>query len=590
MSNPTTTWISTPDRYMHRFAACVLAAILSASICTGCGKSEESGQEDSETKQSNSEKKPAGSEQKQAEPEKPKAPVPGEKDYEKGEYAMEQGDRETAIKFFAKAAEQGHPEAMNILGVIKNQEQEYEEALAYFKQASELGSLNAMRNLAICYHNGLGCEANEAESFKLYLKMAESGDASAQNMVGVYYFSGEAVAQNDQEALKWFRKAVAQGDQTAQMNLGKCYLWGRGVEKNEASAFQCFEKAAKQGNEEAYYQMGLCYLNGLGVDRNESEAGACFRHAYNLIRKMEDTPDHQYELALACYSFYLNSDKELRDLKAKRAAREAGPWDYKLHDDLLDMDKQIAELQRDQMRPYHLQEYNSWLKKAAENGNPHAQYRMAEDSINPVVKKAWYKKAAEQGIMEANRELGKLYCDPWEKLQNNADSAEAKQWYEKAAEQGDVLSQYALARIYKEIEKDDAKAFTWYKKTAEHPFVEDDFLSLNEEEINSAILTAQYNLAKCYADGKGVEDDENEAFKWYKKVANCSLEQFYYKSDYHSTLASAYYELGVCYERGWGCSKSQSEAIRWYKLASTSEYYSDGKTKALKALERLGQK
>src|SRR2546430_16350108 len=85
------------------------------------------------------------------------------------------------------------------------------------------------------------------------------------------------------------------------------------------------------------------------------------------------------------------------------------------------------------------------------------------------------------------------------------------------------IAQYQLGRCYangKGIEKDEVKAFEWYKKSAK------------QEDSN-----AQYQLGQCYKDGIGVEKDEVKAFKWYKKSAK-------------QGNSNAQNKLVLCYESG----------------------------------------
>ena len=52
----------------------------------------------------------------------------GDKDYEKGVFALEEGNVETAVKYFTKAMEKGNAEAANRLGMIKHHEKKFDEA------------------------------------------------------------------------------------------------------------------------------------------------------------------------------------------------------------------------------------------------------------------------------------------------------------------------------------------------------------------------------------------------------------------------------------------------------------------------------
>ena len=75
-----------------------------------------------------------------------------------------------------------------------------------------------------------------------------------------------------------------------------------------------------------------------------------------------------------------------------------------------------------------------------------------------------------------------------------------------AAELGYAEAQYRLALGYSYglgVERNDAEAVKWYRKAAEQ-----------------GIAEAQFKLGVCYADGRGVRPDYTEACKWYRKYVD----------------------------------------------------------------------
>ncbi len=65
---------------------------------------------------------------------------------------------------------------------------------------------------------------------------------------------------------------------------------------------------------------------------------------------------------------------------------------------------------------------------------------------------------------------------------------------------------------------------------------------------------AQYRLGRCYDKGRGVEENNQEAFRWYAK----SAAQGYAKAEYH---------LGRCYHKGKGTEKDMEKAVFYYAKA-----------------------
>jgi len=101
--------------------------------------------------------------------------------------------------------------------------------------------------------------------------------------------------------------------------------------------------------------------------------------------------------------------------------------------------------------------------------------------------------------------------------------------------------------------KDYETAVTYYRKSAEKG---------NEK--------AQFNLARCYAKGEGIEKNQVEAVKWMRKAAE-------------QGFAPAQYNLGCCYETGNGVEKDLKEAESWFRKA-----VEQGVEQAKTALKRIG--
>lgn len=99
---------------------------------------------------------------------------------------------------------------------------------------------------------------------------------------------------------------------------------------------------------------------------------------------------------------------------------------------------------------------------------------------------------------------------------------------------------------------------------------------------------AQNYIGVCYALGKGVEKDFQEAYKWFRKAdqadcydANCNLGRCHYLGEgtkqnskkaftcfkLASNLTEAQYNLGVCYYLGTGVQQNFSEAFKCFQLA-----------------------
>lgn len=188
-----------------------------------------------------------------------------------------------AEKFYRIAAEQGHEDAQNNLGMLyangEGVQVNYTEAAKWFRKAAEQGSAESQFALGWCYENGRGVTLDYYEAAKWTRKAAEQGHTRSQYALGRYLSTGYGVQQNHTEAAKWFRKAAEQGHAIAQNSLGYCYIREIGVRKDDAEAVKWYRKAAEQGHADAQNNLGGCYYTGTGVRKDKTEAAKWFRKA-----------------------------------------------------------------------------------------------------------------------------------------------------------------------------------------------------------------------------------------------------------------------------------------------------------------------
>jgi len=85
---------------------------------------------------------------------------------------------------------------------------------------------------------------------------------------------------------------------------------------------------------------------------------------------------------------------------------------------------------------------------------------------------------------------------------------------------------------------------------------------------------AQFSLGKMYDFGKGVQQDDTEAVKWYLQAAE-------------QGNAKAQFNLAVMYARGKGVLQSGEAAADWYYKAGLSYLKEGKKDDALRCVERI---
>ncbi|WP_372474147.1 hypothetical protein AB4865_02430 [Capnocytophaga sp. ARDL2] len=116
-------------------------------------------------------------------------------------------DEIKGMSYLHASAGQGHSEALNYLGTIYEEKQEYEKAFESFLLSAENRNLYGQYNLGRCYEKGIGVEKSYEKAMNWYLKSARQGNPSAQFRIGRLYHLGEGIKQSEFRALNWFEKA-----------------------------------------------------------------------------------------------------------------------------------------------------------------------------------------------------------------------------------------------------------------------------------------------------------------------------------------------------------------------------------------------
>ena len=345
--------------------------------------------------------------------------------------------------------------------------------ISLLKTLANEGYIFAQVFIGLLYRGGISLKQDYTEAIKWIRKAAERGSVCAQITLYGIYSAGKAIEEDYVEATKWARKAAEQGNVKAQLLLGGLYVRGEGVEQDFAEGVKWFRKAAEQGNADAQCGLSMCYYEGAGVKQDIPEAV-------------------------------------------------------------------------------------KWLRKAAEQGNADAQlefgrlYVKGEGVEQDFVKATkWLRKAAEQGNSDAQCDLG-LYYYAGKGIKQ--DFAEGLKWFLKAAEQENAVAQYCLGMCYYEgtgVKQDIPEAAKWLCKALEQE--DEDAEKLFEDNIAAPLelemydetmpllmafakegyARAQYLLGECYNYGNGVDEDEEEAVKWYRKAAEqghedaqCELDEY----------------------------------------------------------------
>ncbi|HAU0671671.1 enhanced entry protein EnhC [Legionella pneumophila serogroup 1] len=276
-------------------------------------------------------------------------------------------------------------------------------------------------------------------------------------------------------------------DAVAEYYLGRLYLYGYGQLKNNRVAMRYFTKSAEKGYLPAVLLMAKYSLLH---EKNPEEAARWFKQA----AAVGDVSAQMFMAAAYLYGVGVKKNTDIARRYYIDAAKNGNPIaQYTLAEYFLESkhagNKKLGII---------------WLNKAAENGDPKALTELGRFYVaGQMVAKDTSKgvellnKAASEQYAPAMLELGKLAL-----MQNQYD--EAIQWLNKAAKQSTEAT-LELAHIYLQ---DKSPAYD--PKTG--------FLLVLKAAQNGSVQ-AQKELANLYQKGIGVAADEELSKQWTLKAA-----------------------------------------------------------------------
>ena len=159
-------------------------------------------------------------------------------------------------------------------------------------------------------------------------------------------------------------KLAEDGNAEAQANLGVCYAQGKGVSVNGDESVKWLKMAAEQGEPKAQYYLSVAYNRGFGVQQDFNES----------LRLLNESANQGF---------------------AKAQNQLGGVYEYGLGG-----------------VPKDANEALNWYRKAAEQGEPQAQWSVGVDFHNKgdyaeAVK--WFEKSAAQDYSGGQLMLGMCY-------------------------------------------------------------------------------------------------------------------------------------------------------------------------------------
>ncbi|MBO5166423.1 MAG: sel1 repeat family protein [Lachnospiraceae bacterium] len=128
--------------------------------------------------------------------------------------------KEITLKKIRQYADEGEWRAQFEMGLISENEKNYEEAIRWYTLASDNGSSGAMRNIGLIYYYGKGRAVDYKIAYEWFMKaIHHAANTHAMYMVGEMYEKGLYVPKNTDTAISWYKKADMQGSPEARGRL-----------------------------------------------------------------------------------------------------------------------------------------------------------------------------------------------------------------------------------------------------------------------------------------------------------------------------------------------------------------------------------
>ena len=195
-----------------------------------------------------------------------------------------------------------------------------------------------------------------------------------------------------------------------------------------------------------------------------------------------------------------------------------------------------------------------WFFKAADQGNDKALLKLARRIADHHQEFAFQccLKAATMGLADAQYEIAESYA-----LGIGVPASEeiARTWYERAARQGVVRAQHALASLLeRRAAADEAEVLRWYRAASAqgHPGAQ-----VALARLDSAGFGRQGEAKRRGRRGEG-EDRRRVDNRWARYAERGDADDRYH--------------LGLMHEAGIEVEQDSDEACRWYRLAAEQQH------------------
>lgn len=360
---------------------------------------------------------------------------------------------------------------------------------------------------------------NVSAAFALYKEKAEQGDVEAQFNVGVMCETGWSVPIDNKKAVRWYREAAKKGHANAQVRLGMLYYLGLGANQSDIKGQKWIREAAKQNHVLAEN----IYKKILSEDvPNALMPQSAIKKVRNAYLKNEKT-------ALAVLNQIVNE------------AKQQDALDEKKKEDSTIRERRVQRSAEGPVKPGFSTSVEAERIKSVVPGFI-GDASLEEDRTLARGSVATIRLQAEKGMASAEYNLGRMY-ELGIKLP--VDKQLAFEWYTKSAKQAYANAEYRLgiAMLYgTDVNQDVVQGKHWLTLAAKHGHaVAKKMVEGMQNQLGSANISmaaywyieralegdaeSSFHLGKLYQYGWGVETDNREAIKWYRRASSLGFQE-----------------------------------------------------------------
>lgn len=194
------------------------------------------------------------------------------------------GSPEERAALIREGAEAGLAEAQAVLGQILLDQQKPVEAFGWFWKAAQQGHPMGLNMLGRCYDLGWGTPVDKKRAAECFRVAAEAGLDWGMYNYGSALALGAGLTQDKAAALAWFEKAAAMGHAKSTNFVGSFHEEGTIVPRDMEAAADCYARAAEGGDFRGMFNHARMRAEAGDIDGALLWIGRCGAEAKPVFR------------------------------------------------------------------------------------------------------------------------------------------------------------------------------------------------------------------------------------------------------------------------------------------------------------------